>query len=361
VIYDTYGASWGDFNNDRHLDVFYSIRDENQIIPNILYQNNGDGTFTNVTIAAGLETTGYLSFCASFFDLDKDGDQDLYVANDKYDSPNLMYQNNGDGTFTNVSASSGTGISIDAMSTTIGDYNNDGWLDIYVTNTEFNAPPPGVIGNVLFRNNGDGTFTNVATATGTVFNSIGWGAVFLDADNEGYTDLYVSGEFENDPVYLPSAFYENQGDHTFVIPSGIGFQNDTRQSYGNAIGDVDNDGYPDIVVMNNDDQNIFLWKNTSVQNHNWLKVKLEGTQGNRMGIGSFIEVGTTHGTQLQYTVCSEGYLGQNSAYEFFGLNDASIVDFVRVTWLSGIVDYFEDIDVNQHITRRRRKRHSRFR
>lgn len=350
VIYDTYGAAWGDFNNDRHLDVFFSIRDENQIIPNILYQNNGDGTFTNVTIAAGLETTGYLSFCASFFDMDKDGDQDLYVANDKYDSPNLMYRNNGDGTFTNVSASSGTGIEIDAMSTTIGDYNNDGWLDIYVTNTEFTPPPPGVNGNVMFRNNADGTFTNVAASTGTIFNSVGWGAVFLDGDNEGFTDLYVSGEFEVDPVYLPSAYYENQGDHTFVIPTGIGFENDTRQSYGNAIGDIDNDGYPDIVVMNNNDQNIFLWKNTSIQNHNWLKVKLEGTQGNRMGIGSFIEVGTTHGTQLQFTVCGEGYLGQNSAYEFFGLNDATNVDFVRVTWPSGIVDYFEDINVNQHIT-----------
>jgi hypothetical protein len=281
--------------------------------------------------------------------MDKDGHQDIYVANDKFYKPNLLYHNNGDGTFENTSVSSGTAVSMDAMSTTIGDYDLDGDLDVYVTNS-YPSPAGGVIGNALLRNNGDNTFTNVAMATGTEFNSNGWGAVFLDADNEGYPDLYVSGHGDGSFGLLPSAFYENQGNGTYVIPQNIGFENDTRVSFSNAIGDVDNDGYPEIIVMNGNFETMNLWKNLSPQNHNWLKIKLQGTQSNRMGIGSFIEVSAGGHVQFQYTICGEGYLSQNSGYEFFGLNDATQVDYIKVTWLSGMLDYIEDVDVNQHLT-----------
>ena len=347
--YETFGGSWGDYNNDGFLDVFLSIRDVSLETPNLLFRNNGDGTFTDVTISAGLETTGYITFCAAFFDYDKDGFQDIYMANDKYVTENILYRNNGDGTFENVSAASGTNLIMGAMCTAIDDYNNDGWLDIYVSNDN-QVIPNTTTGNALLQNNGDGTFTNVAISSGTQYNSVGWSSVFLDADNDTDHDLYVSGNGDGLNGSLPSAFYENAGNGTFSIPVKAGFENDTRQSYSNAIGDVDNDGYPEIVVINDGNLDVFLWKNLCPSDNNWLKVKLEGVQSNRMGIGSWIEIGVGENIQYNYTLCGEGYLGQNSAYEFFGLGTETIVDYIKVSWLSGEIDYIENVGINQAIT-----------
>lgn len=347
-----FGASWGDYNNDSFLDVFLSVRDPNQITSNFLYKNNGNGTFTNVTEEAGLDLTGFLSFCSVFFDYDKDGFQDIYVANDKFFTPNLLYRNNGDGTFESVGVAAGADLYMGAMSTTIDDYNNDGWLDIYVTNFFPPEPEPenGVVGNAFLRNNGDGTFTNVAQENGTRFDSVGWGAVFLDADNDTHHDLYVSGNISDQSDFLEAAFYENQADNTFLIPETAGFVGDDGTSYSNAIGDVDNDGYPEIIVMNSGFEEIYVWKNETPQDNNWLKVKLEGTESNRMGIGSWIRISAGGQEQYHYTLCGEGFLGQNSAYEFFGLGNATAIDFIEVTWLSGQVDFYENIDTNLSLT-----------
>jgi len=259
------------------------------------------------------------------------------MANDRTNTPNYLYKNNGDGTFTDVSQISGTDILINAMSTTIGDYNNDGWFDIYITDSNK---------NIFLKNNGDGTFTNVASITGTTFDSIGWGAVFLDADNDTDLDLYVSGNLDGSTT-LPSAFYENQGNGIFNIPSNIGFVNDTLPSFSNAIGDVDNDGFPEIIVLNNKNNNIFLWKNTTTSTNNWLKVKLEGTTSNRDGIGSVIEIGVNGYKQYRYTLNGEGYLGQNTGSEFFGVGTATNIDYVKVTWLGSTVDLFTNVTPNQ--------------
>ena len=348
-IFEFFGASWGDFNNDGFLDVFLSIRDPLQESYNLLYKNNGDETFTDVTIEAGLDLTGFLSFCSAFFDYDKDGFQDIYIANDKFFTPNLLYHNNGDGTFDSVGVETNTNLYMGAMSTTIDDFNNDGWLDIYVTNF-FSPNEDGVLGNAFMRNNGDGTFTNIAEENGTRFDSVGWGAVFLDADNDTDHDLYVSGNISDQSDFLEAAFYDNQGDGTYVIPETAGFEGDNGSSYSNAIGDIDNDGYPEIIVMNSGFEEIYLWKNDSPQNNNWLKVKLEGTESNRMGIGSWIRISAGGQEQYQYTLCGEGYLGQNSAYEFFGLGDATTIDFIEVTWLSGQVDFHENIPANLSLT-----------
>ncbi len=338
----TYGASFGDIDKDGDLDVFISNRDditENQY--SYLYLND-NGTFVDITESAGLSLENQLSFCSAFFDYDNDGDQDIYIANDKFANINRLYRNNGDLTFTDVSVSSGTGISIDAMSTTIGDYNNDGWFDIYVSNS------PG--GNYHLKNNGDGTFTNVASSVGTSFFSIGWGAVFLDADNDADLDLYVSSsETGSIANRLAAAFYENQGDDTYLIPDAIGFADDERISYCNAIGDINNDGFPDIIVMNETDNN-FLWENTTTNSNSWLKVKLQGVTSNRDGIGSKIEVLAGGKTQYRYTLSGEGYLSQNSNSEFFGLKDATTIESIKITWLSGIVDVLTNVSVNQAIT-----------
>lgn len=336
----SYGAAFGDIDNDGDLDIFITNRDvttKNQ--RNYLYLNNNNN-FIDITESAGLFLGNELSFCASFFDYDNDGYQDIYVSSDKYTKINRLYKNKGDLTFEDVSESSGAGMAIDAMSTTIEDYNNDGWQDIYVTNTSG--------GNYHLRNNGDGTFTNVAEALGTAFYSIAWGANYLDAENDGDLDLYVSGMLTGTDERLPSAFYENQNG-IFNIPENAGFENDNKISFANALGDIDNDGLADIIVMNDTDLP-FLWKNKSVGTNNWLKAKLQGTQSNRDGIGSTIEISSNGKKQYRYTLCGEGYLGQNSSYEFFGLQDAINIDYIKVTWLSGTVDIINNVQSNQSIT-----------
>ena len=235
------------------------------------------------------------------------------------------------------------------MSTTIDDYNNDGWLDIYVSN-EDQVIEGTTTGNALLLNNGDGTFSNRAVETGTQFNSVGWGCVFLDAENDGDKDLYVSSSETGNNDLLTAAFYEQLSSETFVIPDIPGMKEDIRQSFANAIGDVDNDGYPEIGVVNDRNEDIFLWKNVTPTSNNYLKIKLEGAESNRMGIGSWIEISINGEKQYNYTLCGEGYLGQNSSYEFFGIGDATTVDYVKVSWLSGQVDLIEDVAANQSLT-----------
>lgn len=335
----TYGVSFGDIDNDGDLDAFISNRDDSTFSQYSYLYRNDSGTYVDITASAGINLGNQLSFCSAFFDYDNDGDQDIYVANDKFPNQNRLYQNNGTGIFTDVSMSSGAGITIDAMSTTIGDYNNDGWMDIYVSNT--------TAGNYQLRNNGDGTFTNVAPTVGTTFDSIGWGSSFLDGDNDGDLDLYVSSSMDGTiPGRLSAAFYENDGTHNYTIPSGIGFSGDLRRSFANAMGDFNNDGLADIVVMN-DTANNFLWENTSNNSNNYLKVKLEGVTSNKDGIGSKIEISIGGNKQYRYTLCGEGYLGQNSSTEVFGIGTATTIDYVKVNWLSGTEDIFTNIAANQ--------------
>ena len=337
----TFGASWGDYNNDGFLDVFISNRD--QAIPNILYKNNGDNTFTDVSAIAGISSDGHMSFCSVFFDFNNDGLQDIYISNDKIQYPNLLYKNNGDGTFTDVSVASGSNIAIDAMTVTVDDFNNDGFQDIYVTNS--------MISNVLLKNNGNETFTDVAISSGTEFNSIGWGASFLDADNDADLDLYVSGEFDGSVgTFLSAAYYENNDDETFNLNNSI-FSGDTSASFSNAVGDVDNDGFPELVVTNNNGNDLFLWKSNTINSNNWLQINLEGVESNKMGIGSKIEISINGNKQYRYIHCGEGYLSQNSLTEIFGLGtEEDRVDYVKVTWLSGVVDILYDVTSNQLLT-----------
>ncbi|WP_208103851.1 FG-GAP-like repeat-containing protein [Flagellimonas ochracea] len=346
-----WGVAWGDYDNDGYLDAFLMVRASVDLMEhNLLYHNNGDGTFTDVTDSAGLHLTGKMTQSASFFDYDRDGFQDIILANDKDLVQNVLYKNNGDGTFQDVSILSNMDLEMDGMSTTISDYDNDGFLDVYITNI---YPPDlvtSVFGNAFMKNNGDGTFTNIAQSNGTRFDSFGWGAVFLDSENDGDLDLFVNGHLDGTDDRISSAYYENDGNGDYFVPESNGFEDDMASSYGNAIGDIQNDGLPDLVVVNLNDEPLDVWRNKSVTQNNWLKIKLVGTDSNRMGIGSYIKIGIGGQTFYRYTLCGEGYIGQNSSYEFVGLGSATSVDYVEVTWLSGIVDLIENIDANQAIT-----------
>ncbi len=342
----TYGASFGDIDNDGDLDLFISNRSPED--HNYLYRNDS-GIYVDITSTSGISLEGQLSFCSIFFDYDKDGLQDIYVSNDKEENINRLYKNLGDGVFQDVSDSSNAGVDVSAMSTTLGDFNNDGWFDIYITNTPF-SQVSSIQGNVLLKNNGDGTFTNVATETGTSFDSVGWGAVFLDADNDGLLDIYVSSSENGNGSLISSAFYHQQTDETFIIPQDIGFNIDLRESYSNAIGDINNDGKPEIVV-GNDTENNFLWQNNTSNENNWLKVKLEGVVSNKDGIGNTIEINIDGESQYRYTLAGEGYLSQNSFYEFFGTGLSNIVDYLKVTWTAtGVTETFNNIEANQSVT-----------
>ena len=335
----TYGASWGDYNNDGYLDVFLSNR--TSIFSNLLYKNNGDGTFTDVTLQAGIDENPVFSFCAAFLDINNDGYQDLYVSNDKFNYENKLYKNNGNGTFTDISISSGTNISIDAMSVTVGDYNRDGFFDIYVTNSP--------TGNYLLRNNGDETFQNVAMPTGTAFNSIGWGAVFFEADNDGDLDLYVSGQYDGSiSGLLSAAFYQNNNNNTFSLNNSC-FPMDNGASYSNATGDFNNDGLVDIVVSN-DGQEMFLWKNNTLNALHWIKLKLQGTQSNRDAVGARVEISANGQKQYGYKLCGEGYLGQNSSTMHFGIDDNLFLDYIKIFWPSGLEEIYVDVQANQILT-----------
>ncbi len=326
----TYGACFGDYDRDGYLDLYFTYK-TNYFLTNrnFLYKNNGDGTFYEVTFSSFSADHGKSPFCSSFLDFNNDNWPDIYTAQDKT-TTNSLLKNNGDGTFSDVSEDSNSDLVMNAMCVAVGDYDNNGYSDIYVTNTP--------IGNALLQNNGDDTFEEVAATSGTLFEGTGWGSNFLDADNDGDLDLYVSAMIIGANSQI-SVFYENEGDGTFSQPDA-GFVGDTVTVFSNAIGDFNNDGYPDILTNTYQDPSA-VWENQG-GNNNWIKVKLEGVVSNRDGIGSRIEVYNDGQKQIRYTHCGIGYLGQNSETEIIGLGNANNVDSIKVLWSSGHTDILID-------------------
>ncbi|RNC79800.1 MAG: T9SS C-terminal target domain-containing protein [Winogradskyella sp.] len=342
----TFSVTWGDINNDGCLDLFFSNRTTNTLFPNFLFQNNCDGTFSNISSSAGISSDSRLTFGASFFDFNNDGFQDIYLINDKV-TANRLYKNDGDGTFTDVSASTGAGITIDAMSVTIDDYNSDGFLDIYITNTDIQYPNR-VAGNVLLQNVNGTSFSDVSSSSSTDLQGWCWGANFLDAENDADLDLYVSCLYVSETDPDSYGFYENQTSG-FSQPTNIGFLNNDLSSYGTAIGDADNNGMVDILVVNDANNLPNLWMNKTNTTNNYLSVSLNGTTSNKDGIGSRIEISINGEKQYRYLINGESYISQNSFTEYFGVGAATIVDYVKVTWLSGVVDILNNVSVNQKI------------
>lgn len=339
----TTAATWGDFNNDGWLDLYITIYyDDSSPYGNQLYMNNGDGTFTDIASTAGVTDLGGQTLGVVFSDFDNDGDQDLYLAVDRF-TGNTVLVNNGDNTFEDVTQTCGGGIEMNAMCATPGDYDNDGDEDFYFSNDQ-------PYGSKLAKNLGNGTFQEVAEEVGVDWEYIGWGSVFLDADLDGDLDLFLSGMTTGSNNDESSIFYENLGDGTFIEGAEDSFQYDTIMSFSNATGDINNDGLLDIVVNNRKFIKVTLWENTTVTDKNFIKINLKGTVSNRDGIGSSIKVYTDGTMQYRYTHCGSGYLAQNQGYSLFGLNEYNIIDSIEVKWLSGVIDVIYNIPVNQLIT-----------
>ena len=334
-------ACWGDFNNDGLIDLY--VTNYSEYDHNYLYMNNGDGTFTDVTEDAGVAdtsgTTGYykLPLAVVFFDYNNDGWQDIYIANDHF-SGNTLFENNGDGTFKDVSEQTNSALRGFMMGIAVGDYDNNGFLDLYLSNDPY--------GNYLLKNNGDGTFTEVAADLGLSVNKACWGTNFFDYDNDMDLDLYVCASVG--PSNGINELFENNGDGTFRRMIGIGLDDDYK-SFGMSIGDFNNDGFYDIAVNNQQvSPNLFM---NSGNKNNWVKLNLVGVESNRDGIGSWIEVYNNGNMFIRETHCGISYMSQNSSSLIIGAGEETTIDSIIIKWAgSGNIDILRNVDVNQTIT-----------
>jgi hypothetical protein len=328
---------------------------------NILYHNNGDGTFTDVSEKSGMwDTIGTYSLSAAVADLDNDGWPDIYVANDS--TAATLYQNQKDGTFKDVATESGVAYSPDGkpqagMGVTIGDYNRDGLLDIVKTNFAGDT-------DSVYLNLGDGNFDDHTYRSGLGINTrfLGWGVGFFDMDNDGWLDLLMSNghvypEVDGTDIDAPYSqhkyLYRNLRNGQFeevTAQAGPGI-NDSVPARGTAFGDFDNDGDIDVVVncVNSLPQ---LLRCDSTTGRNWIKVRTVGTQSNRTGIGARIII-TTHSSpaakpfvQIEEVRSGGSYYSQNDLRIHFGLDRAAKADSVEIRWPSGATDKLTDLPAN---------------
>ena len=430
------GVAAGDYDNDGFVDLYVTGLNRNQ-----LFHNNGDGTFTDVTAKAGVggmvpKLGKAWSVAAGWFDYNNDGLLDLFVVNylnynittaklcvqeghpaycspvDFVGTPNILYRNNGDGTFTDVSEQSHISQYVGkGMGLAFADYDNDGFTDIFVSNDTFE--------NYLLHNNRDGTFTNVAMPAGVAYNAFGhaiagmgadfrdidddgkpdifetamfsegfplyknlgdsqfqdvtsasglaaltsrstaWGTGVFDFDNDGHKDLFTANsdildnamELAHRPFALPDRVFRNKGNLTFEDVSssaGTSFQVPAPHR-GAAFGDLNNDGKIDAVVtvLNSAPE---IWMNRSATQNHWIILKLVGVTSNRDGLGTKVKLTTSSGTQYNVATTAVGYNSASDKRVHFGLGSATVVDSIELTWPSGIKQVLKGIKVDQVLT-----------
>ena len=340
----TYSVAWGDYDRDGWLDCYIVNRDLRSLFqgqslnsPNALFHNNGDGTFTDVTLEAGVADESGLGFVATFADYDNDHWPDLFIANDK-DTCNKLYRNNGNGTFTDVSEENSTGRCISAMGIATGDYDHNGYLDFYVTNG------PG--GNLMLQNQGDGTFTDHADSLGLFVGHNGWGTIMEDFDNDGDEDLFAVNGGTSINHWLRNPLWLNQGDGSFIEDTTNPITVDSFHTFGASLGDWNNDGFYDIAVMNTGGDPAQLWQHAG-GDHHWIKLELEGVLSNRDGIGTWVEVWANGQRHIRYSMCGNSFASQYSDRYIIGLGAAEVVDSLRLSWPSGVINNYFELPVDQ--------------
>ena len=434
------GVAAADYDNDGFVDLYVTGFNRNQ-----LFHNNGDGTFTDVTAKAGV--SGEIpklgkawSVAAGWFDYNNDGLLDLLVVNylnysvssatpciqqghpaycspvDFLGTPNLLYRNNGDGTFTDVSAESHIGQLVGkGMGLAFADYDNDGFVDIFVSNDTFE--------NYLLHNKGDGTFADVALQAGVAYNAFGnaiagMGADFKDIDNDGKPDIFETAMFgEGFPLY------KNLGDGQFqdvTAPSGLAALTSRSTAWGVGVFDFDNDGNKDLFTANSDildnsmelahrpfalPNRVFrnlgslkfedasakagpsfqlpaphrgaafgdlnndgkidavvtvlngppeIWMNRSPNHNHWIILKLVGVKSNRDGLGTKVKVTTALGSQYNAATTAVSYNSSSDKRVHFGLGSATVIDTIELTWPSGTRQVLKNVKADQVLTVRER-------
>jgi enediyne biosynthesis protein E4 len=327
--------------------------------PDVLYHNNGDGTFTNVTKAAKIYQPNGKNLSVLASDYDNDGWPDLFVANDGMEM--YLYHNNHDGTFTESGLAAGVGLTEDgggmaAMCLSVGDYDNNGLLGLYVS--DFEDVP-----HHLWRNNGDGTFEEVSRKVGIAtitarFLSFGGG--FTDFDNDGWVDLFIANGHvyqgvENSTVkghYKQiNLLFHNNRNGTFADVTaqaqahGTGFSV-PHLGRGAAFGDLFNDGHEDIVVGNNDDPPSILRNRSGGTNH-FVSFKLVGTRSNRDALGARIRVKAGGVSEIREISGAGSYLSTSDTRAHFGLGQSTQIDSIEVSWPSGVRQEFHNVKADQ--------------
>ena len=319
-----------------------------------LFRNNGNGTFTDVTKQAGVaDVDGFYGLGVMTSDFDEDGRVDIFVANDS--TPNFHYRNNGDGTFKEIGFTAGTAVNENGseqgcMGVTAGDYDHDGKMDLFVTNfaDEYNT---------LYHNDGPNSFTDVSYAAKVAAVSlphVGWGTKFFDFDNDGWVDIFVANGhvYPQLPSYRqPRLLYRNNRDGTFTeVAAEFGnVLTELRASRGVAFGDIDNDGDVDLIVADLDGPPQLL-RNDNGNANNSILIKTVGGKSNRSGIGARVKVVSGDLTQVDEVRSGDSYISQSDQRLHFGLHKQTKIDLIEVRWPSGHVDRIAGVGVNRVIT-----------
>jgi enediyne biosynthesis protein E4 len=326
---------------------------------NILYHNNGDGTFTDVSEKSGItQARGTYGLGVLAADFDNDGWPDIYVANDS--QPSALYRNNHDGTFTDIGIVAGVAYSQDGkpqagMGVTAADYDGDGWLDIFRTNFSEDT-------SSLYHNTGNGAFDDVTFPAGLGMNTryLGWGCAFVDIDNDGWPDIFVcNGHIYPEIKRLsldihyeePKIVYYNLRNGRFkdISKELGGAILEPTSTRGCAAGDFDNDGDLDLVTnpVNGYPQLLRCDLAGAAATNHWLKIRTIGTKSNRSGIGARIKCVTGGHQQIDEVRSGGGYASQNDLRIHFGLGEATKADRIEIHWPSGQVDTLENVAAGQ--------------
>ena len=328
-------------------------------VPNVLYRNDGKGTFTDVTSAAGLSKYLGNGLGVAVGDYDDDGRPDVFVANDSV--PNFLFRNEGGGRFSEVGLLSGVAVARDGkpragMGTEFADFDGDGKLDLVVTNHEFESTS-------LFRNDGRGAFVDVTLDAGIsapTLPFVGFGVAFLDADNDADLDLsVVNGHvIDNTAMFRAGSthaqrklLFQNTNGRRFAEvgrQSGTGF---ARDGVGRTLltGDLDNDGDIDVVVTNNGGATEVL-RNGGGMGRNSIQIRVVGSRSNRDGLGARVTLTAGGRTQVREVKSGSSYLGQNDVRVHAGLGEATRVDRIDVRWPTGSTETIRDVSANQIVT-----------
>lgn len=333
------GAAVADFNGDGWLDLHVPNYGTPPDIPeeDRLYRNLGNGTFVDVASSNGVADP-WRGWQSVFFDMDWDGDADLYVSNDKRWSTetemhNRLYENVG-GAFQDISSNSGTDVNIFSMGVAVGDFNGNGLQDLYCTNIALVEP------NVLFINKGGGAFAEQAAEAGVGGFGYGWGTLFFDYDNDGDQDLYVCNLAEANQLLVQDGPWPctDMGKLLGVASSS--------SSYAVAVADIDNDGDLDLMLQNVGEK-IRLYINHEGETRRWLKFDIVGQGHNRFAVGAYVRVRT--GSQWQYreVIAGSNFKSQNDLVLHFGMGDVQVADEAEVHWPGGDSRSFHNVETNQ--------------
>ena len=321
-------------------------------LQDIIYHNNGDCTFSDITSQIPLRTDGK-GLGVVMADVDLDGHIDIYVANDTV--PNFLYRNNGDGTMEDASTRSGTSLSDSgtpegSMGVDVGDYNLDGRPDIWVSNFERESI-------ALYRNDGNFVFQHVSRSTGVTAVgglAVGWGTVFLDFDRDGDEDVFVSNGHvirypQNAPLRQTPLLFQNDPGPRFhnVAPTGGDYLQTPHMGRGVACGDLDNDGDQDLVVSCNNEPLVVLANNSSTNNS--LVIRLIGIRSNRDAVGAFVKVRVASGQpeMLRLVKAGGSYASSNDNRLFFGVGSATMVEDVEIHWPSGVLQNLKGVSIEE--------------